>query len=117
MIKGPKDILIVLLAAATLIVGLIFLPWSELGFSGKFPDWLNDLMQHLGIANFVISTFNSLAQHQQLMDFIKSDHAADNIGDYAYAFFLFFAMSAAAIAIILVGKEDNTEKTVLEAKK
>lgn len=117
MIKGPKDILIIILALATLTVAAIFLPWSELGFNGNFPDWLKDLLQHLGIADLVINNFNSLAQHKQLMGIIKSDHAVDKMGDYAYALFLFLAMSAASIAIILVGKEENAEKTVLEAKK
>jgi hypothetical protein len=51
------------------------------------------------------------------MEFIKSDHAPDNLSDYAYALFLFLAMTAAAIAIVLIGKEDNSEKTVLQAKK
>jgi hypothetical protein len=113
VIKGPKDILILILAAMTLIVSLIFLPWSELGFNGNFPNWLSGVMKHIGVADF----FNSLAHHNKLMDMIKSDHAPDNLGDYAYALFLFLAMTAAAIAIILIGKEDNSEKTVLQVKK
>lgn len=117
MIKGPKDILILLLAITTLVISLVFLPWSELGFNGNFPNWLTDLMQHIGVAGFIEAKFNALANHQGLMQVIKSDHAPDNLSDYAYALFLFLAMSAAAIAIILIGKEDNAEKTVLEAKK
>ena len=117
MIKSPKDILILLLSAVTLIVALIFLPWSELGFNGNFPGWLTEVMQHLGIAGFVEAKFNALAQHPQLMSIVKRDHTMDNVNDYAYALFLFLAMCAGAIAVILIGKEDNTEKTVLEAKK
>jgi hypothetical protein len=117
VIKGPKDILVLILGVTTLVVGFVFMPWSELGFNGNFPSWLNDLMQHLGIAKLVTANFNSLAQHQPLMDMIRSDHASDNMGDYAYALFLFLAISAASLAIILIGREENTEKTVLEAKK
>jgi hypothetical protein len=117
VIKGLKDILILILAAMTLIVSLIFLPWSELGFNGNFPGWLSSIMQHLGVAGFVEAKFNGLAQHPQLMEAIRSDHAPDNLNDYAYALFLFLAMTAAAIAIVLIGKEDNSEKTVLQAKK
>ena len=113
MIKGVKDIVILLLAVMCLAVSLIFLPWSELGFNGNFPNWLSGIMDFVGISGF----FNSLGHHDKLMAMVKSDHATDNINDYAYALFLFLAMTAAAIAIILIGKEDNSEKTVLQPKK
>ncbi len=96
-----------------MVVSLIFLPWSELSFTGNFPSWLAGVMHYTGIAKF----FAGLANSEKLMQIIKLDHAPDKLGDYAYALFLFVAMTAAAIAIILIGKEDNSEKTVLEIKK
>ena len=113
MIKGPKDILILILAALCFGVSLIFLPWAELNFTGNFPTWLSGIMNQLGVNTF----FAGLAQHNQLMEILKSNHASGNWGDYAYSLFLFLAITASAIAIVLIGKEDNSEKTLLEAKK
>jgi hypothetical protein len=113
MLKGPKDILILILAALCLGVSLVFMPWCELNFTGNFPDWLNGVTSHFGIDKF----FAGLSAHNKLMEIIKSCHAPSNLGDYAYSLFLFGAMTVAAVAIILIGKEENSEKTVLEAKK
>ncbi len=113
MIKGPKDILILLLAVICLTVSIVFMPWSELNFTGHFPDWLSGVMNYFGVNKF----FADLAQHNHLMDFLKSNNAQNNLGDYAYSLFLFLAVTASAVAIVLIGKEDNSEKTVLEAKK
>lgn len=113
MIKGPKDILILILAAMCLVVSLVFLPWSELNFTGNFPDWLSGVMDHFGINH----RFTELAANKTLMDVVTAKDVQNHLGDYAYSLFLFIAMTAAAVAIVLIGKEDNSEKTVLQAKK
>ncbi len=113
MIKGPKDILILLLGLFALGTVLIFLPWSELNFTGNFPDWLSAVTTHFGINKF----FTDLANNNKLMCLVKASNAQYNLGDYAYSLFLFSAITASAIALVLVGKEDESEKTVLNVKK
>lgn len=90
------------------------MPWSELGFTGDFPAWLNWLMQPLG----VVKQFNSMVPiGNQITEFLTKQGATKNFGDYAYSLFIGFALTLAAIAIILVGKEDAEEKTILPLKK
>ena len=113
MIKGPKDVLILILALGALGVSLVFLPWSELNFTGDFPNWISAVTNYFGVDK----RFADLATNKDLMDLVKASDAQHNLGDYAYSLFLFGVITASAIAIILVGKEDNAEKTVLEVKK
>ncbi len=89
------------------------MPWSELNFTGNFPGWLSGVMGHFGVNKF----FADLATHNKLMELVTPKDVQTNLGDYAYSLFLFVAMTASAIAIVLIGKEDDSEKTVLEAKK
>jgi hypothetical protein len=113
MIKGPKDILILILALGALGLSIVFLPWSELNFTGNFPDWISSVTSYFGVNKI----FAALGANKDLMGLVKSSDAQHNLGDYAYSLFLFGVITASAIAIVLVGKEDNAEKTVLEVKK
>lgn len=113
MIKGVKDIIILALALCTLVIAAVFMPWSELNFTGDFPNWISALTSALGINK----VFAQLGTNPALMKLVKLSDAQYNLGDYAYALFLFCAVTASAIAIVLIGKEENTEKTVLEVKK
>jgi len=108
-----KFIVITILAAACLLVSLILMPWSELNFSGNFPTWLAWAMDPLGVASF----FQSLPWAGPLKEFLTAQGAKANYGDYAYALFMGLAMVAAAIAIVIVGREEAEEKTVLPVKK
>ena len=51
------------------------------------------------------------------MSLVKLSDAKYNLGEYAYSLFLFAAITASAIAFVLVGREEDTEKTVLQVKK
>ena len=116
MIKSGKDILIILLAGLCLIVSLIMQPWAELGFKGDFPAWLSWLTGPLGLNHF----FNELGSTQfakDIQEFLTKQGAQTNFGDYAYSLFLFTALIVAAIAIILIGREEAEEKLLLPAKK
>jgi hypothetical protein len=108
-----KSILIPVLAALCLLVSIVLQPWSELGFNGNFPNWLSWAMTPLGVA----SMFKDIPWGQPIETFLKAQGAKANFGDYAYSLFMCMAMTAAAIAIVLVGKEDAEEKTVLPLKK
>jgi hypothetical protein len=89
------------------------MPWAELNFTGNFPDWINSVTSFFGVDKF----FNALGANSDLMGVLKSSDIQNNLGDYAYSLFLFGAVTASAIAFVLVGREDDTEKTVLEVKK
>jgi hypothetical protein len=109
-----KTLIVCAIAALVFVVSIVFMPWSELGFTGNFPTWLNWLMQPLGVDKL----FNEMLPiGNQIRDFLKNAGATKNFGDYAYSLFIGFALTAAAIAIILVGKEDAEEKTILPLKK
>jgi hypothetical protein len=108
-----KIIVITILAAACLLVSLILMPWSELNFSGNFPNWLAWAMDPLGVASF----FQSIPMGDPLKEFLSAQGAKANFGDYAYVMFMGLAMVAAAIAIVIVGREEAEEKTVLPLKK
>jgi len=110
---GVKFIVIFILAAACLAVSIVLMPWAELNFTGDFPTWLAWAMDPLGVASF----FHSLPWGTPLTDFLTAQGAKGNFGDYAYALFMALAMVASAIAIVIVGKEDAEEKTVLPVKK
>jgi hypothetical protein len=108
-----KFVGIAILAAACFIVSVIFMPWSELNFTGDFPTWLAWVMGPLGVASF----FHSLPWGDSLKEFLSAQGAKTHFGDYAYALFMGVAMAVAAIAIVLVGREEAEEKTVLPIKK
>jgi hypothetical protein len=108
-----KVISIVILAAACFLVSIIFMPWSELNFTGNFPTWLAWATGPLGVTAF----FHSIPGGDSLTDFLKTQGAQKNFGDYAYVLFMGLAMVASAIAIVIIGREDAEEKTVLPVKK
>jgi len=101
------------LAVTCFLVSIVLLPWSELGFNGNFPDWLSWAMTPLGVA----SLFKDIPWGQSIESFLKAQGAKANFGDYAYSLFMCVAITVAAVAIVLVGKEDAEEKTVLPIKK
>jgi len=116
VIKGPKDILIVLLALTCLGVSLVMQPWAELGFTGNFPAWLAWAMDPLGVAKW-FTQLGDTKLAKDIYNFLIAHQAPGHFGDYAYALFLFAAMIVAAVAIVLIGREDAEEKTILPVKK
>ena len=116
MIRTGKDVLIIVLAATCLMVSLVLQPWAELGFKGDFPAWISWLTGWLGIDKF----FNELGSCQfakDIQEFLSQQGAQANFGEYAYCLFLFVALIVAAIAIILIGREESEEKLLLPVKK
>jgi hypothetical protein len=108
-----KDLLIFVLAAICFCVSIVLMPWSELGFTGDFPTWLAWAMGPLGVTAF----FQQLPWGPHITQFLTEQGAKKNFGDYAYVLFMCAAMCAAAIAIVLIGKEEAEEKTILPIKK
>jgi hypothetical protein len=112
----PKDIVIVVFALLCLTVSAVLQPWAELGFSGNFPAWLYGVAQQTG----GVELFNELGNGtlaKNIQEYLTSQGAKTNLGDYAYALFMFVALIVAAVAIVLIGREDAEEKTVLPVKK
>ena len=90
------------------------MPWAELGFSTQFPPWLQGFVNSIGIPD-IYEHFKPLAD--SISNALKNAGAEANFGDYAYVAIMAIAMIAAAIAIVLIGKEEAEEKTMLPQKK
>ncbi len=128
-----KGIVIAILALATLGLSVIFQPWAEMGFGTDPSEIANDSLLapplH-ALANFY-QQFSGQANHIQSEIKGKLDAQAKETdrtpdpdwgksviaGDYTYVYVMAFAMFASATAIILIGREDAEEKTVLPVKK
>ena len=116
-LKSIKDLTLLALALICLLVSLILQPWAELGFTGKFPPWLAWAMDPLHIAK-IFTWLGETTIAKNIHAYLTAQGAvANNFGDYAYALFLFVALIAGAVAIVLIGREDAEEKTVLPVKK
>lgn len=130
-----KGIVICILAAFTVVVSVIFQPWAELGFCLDPKDittvsllagplhWLSDQYSAFGLKDLGLKlqgqTVDDLTEEAK-QNGVKPDPDWKNpvlSGDYAYVYFMSFSLVAAAIAIILIGREDAEEKTVLPVKK
>jgi len=72
-----------------------------------FGVFVTKVLQDLGDANTAIQFMNSLIFQ------MKNGH----FGDYAYSFFLALALVVASIGIVLIGREEAEEKTILPVKK
>lgn len=107
MHKGLAIILVLLFAAACLLLTLL-MPLAELGLlnPGTAPAVPSqELTQRLEPLREAVSGF---ASHL---------HDDPNFQYYVYALFLGLAMTAAAVAINVVGREEAEEKTILPSKK
>lgn len=123
-ILSLKGLVILGLGGVVLLTSLL-MAWSELGFTGVFPDWLNDLMTRLHLKEVTAGLFDTLQKGPgaDITKFLTSAGVSVNpnstasLGDYGYIVFMSFALIAAGIAIIVIGKEDSEEITVLPVKK
>ncbi len=123
-ILSPKGI--ILLAFAGAVVGIsILMAWSELGFAGNLPDWLADLTTRIGLHDAISGFFNSLTpgMGNDLLTYLKgkgvtvNEKSTASLGDYGYILFMGLALTVAGIGIMIIGREDAEEKTVLPVKK
>ncbi len=131
-----KGIVIVILMVVVAGISLIFQPWSELGFCLDPNDITKASMlgPHLtSLANTYDSMgFKSLGEKLQSQTLTGlNEEAKENglkqpdpdwknpvvSGDYAYVYFMSFSLLLAAIAIMLIGREDAEEKLILPVKK
>jgi hypothetical protein len=114
--KMVKDISIIVLAVLCVVVSLLMQPWAELGFTGNFPAWLAWAAKPIGLEHFFTELGNAPFA-KAIQEFLSKQGAQANFGDYAYSLFLFAALMVAAVAIVLIGREDAEEKTLLPVKK
>ncbi len=65
--------------------------------------------------------FNQLGDGKlakEITEYLKSQGASSKlVGEYAYSLFMFVSLVIASIAIVLIGREDAEEKTILPVKK
>lgn len=123
-ILSPKGIILLAFAGAVVAVSVL-MAWSELGFSGTLPDWLSDLTSRIGLHGLISESFNNLkpGMGADLTKFLEGKGVSVNpkstasLGDYGYILFMGIALVIAGIAIMIIGKEDAEEKTVIPVKK
>lgn len=113
MNKGLSMILVLVFAAAC--VGLTsVMPLAELGLLNPIDKMPPEIKAWAESSGF-ISTAQSL--HQSILGLVSGIQHDPNFQYYVYALFLGLAMTAAAIGINVIGREDSEEKTVLPVKK
>ncbi len=123
-ILSPKGIILLAFAGAVVAVSVL-MAWSELGFTGATPDWLTDLTSRIGLHGTIAGFFNSLTPTlgKELTDYLTGKGVSVNpkstasLGDYGYILFMGVALTIGGIAIMIIGREDAEEKTVLPVKK
>lgn len=123
-ILSPKGIILLAFAGAVVAVSVL-MAWSELGFAGTLPDWLTDLTTRIGLHGMISGFFNSLTPTlgTDLTKYLQDKGVSVNpkstasLGDYGYILFMGVALVVAGIGIMIIGKEDAEEKTVLPVKK
>jgi hypothetical protein len=123
-ILSPKGIILLAFAGAVVAVSVL-MAWSELGFTGTTPDWLTDLTSRIGLHGAIAGFFNSITPSlgEDLTKYLQGKGVSVNpkstasLGDYGYILFMGVALTIAGIAIMIIGREDAEEKTVLPVKK
>lgn len=123
-ILSPKGIIILAFAGVVVAVSVL-MAWSELGFAGTLPNWLADLTTRLGLHATISGFFNSLTPGLggDLVGYLQGKGVSVNpkstasLGDYGYILFMGVALVVGGIGIMIIGKEDAEEKTVLPVKK
>ncbi len=123
-ILSPKGIILLAFAGAVVAVSVL-MAWSELGFAGTLPDWLADLTSRIGLHGAISGFFNSLTpglggdltKYLQDKGVSVNPKSTASLGDYGYILFMGLALVVAGIGIMIIGREDAEEKTVLPVKK
>ena len=113
MNKVPTAATVMILSAICLGI-TFFMPLSELGLLNSphnVPPESNTWLQFPGIPQLVGFGRSSL------LDVAHGVQNDPNFQFYAYFFFLGMALIAASVALIIVGREEPQEKTVLPIKK
>jgi hypothetical protein len=128
-----KGIVIGILAIACLVLSVVFQPWAEMGFGVDPNELANDSLLAAPIHSLANWYQQFSGQAATLQGEIKGklDEEAKETGatpdpdwgksaiagNYTYVYVMAFAMFASAIAIIVIGREDAEEKTVIPIKK
>ncbi len=116
---SPIAILLVVAGAVGCLAMTSLMPWAELQLNGSaanWPTWLKvfaNPVVELGAKQYSDLT----PKGEQLTKELKERGAESSYGDYVYAVLLGGAMTAAAIGIAAIGREDAEEKTVVPEKK
>lgn len=116
---SPIAILLVVAGAVGCLAMTSLMPWAELQLNGSasnWPSWMkvfvNPLVE-IGSKQYAELT----PKGEELTKELKARGAESSYGDYVYAVLLGGAMTAAAIGIAAIGREDAEEKTIVPEKK
>jgi NADH:ubiquinone oxidoreductase subunit 6 (subunit J) len=123
---GIKAVLIAVIAVVVFIGSVVFMPWAELGFGldkKEVPGWATGI-----VASPLYQSLQSTGQdsYDKLNKAITKTDAQQNgtatmtaliAGNYTYAFAMAILLILASVGIMLIGREDSEEKTILPVKK
>ncbi len=112
------NIVLVVVGALACLAFTGLMPWAELGMSGalnRWPLWLRWINTNLGIPLPSYDQVSGLATSWS--QYLKGAGVQSGLGDYAYALVVGVAMTASAIGIAAIGREEAEEKTVIPVKK
>lgn len=96
----------------------LMMPWAELHMESD-PAKMPWTLKLLKIDGPTAEFFNKMWQEKRAdhEKFLADKKAEGKYGEYVYAFAMALAMSAATLAIVAIGSEDESEKTLIPAKK
>ncbi|HMO23838.1 MAG TPA: hypothetical protein PKC98_22975 [Candidatus Melainabacteria bacterium] len=91
--------------------------WAELGMPSEFdyPHTIK-LLRAEAVTTSMVEGYNGLFK-RSTETYLTGKKAEGPLGDYVYAAMIALAFFGGAVAIMAVGSEDETEKTIVPAKK
>lgn len=116
---SPIAVLIMVVGIVGCLAMTSLMPWAELQLNAKpdnWPWWLKTFAAPL--VSIGSSEYGKLdSKGQEITKELQARGAESSYGDYVYAVLLGGAMTAAAIGIAAIGRDDAEEKTLVPEKK
>lgn len=116
---NPIKLLLVAVGVAACLFWSVGMLWAELGMPVLTEfDWPHTikLLQAEPLMSGLVDTYNGMFKTGTEAH-LNAKSAQGPLGDYVYAMAIAMAFVGAAVAIMAVGSEDETEKTVVPMKK
>jgi hypothetical protein len=118
-VGNPIKLLLVAAGVGACIFWSVGMLWAELGMPAlESFDWPHTikLLQAEPLMKGLVDTYNGMFKAGTEAH-LTSKNAEGPVGDYVYALAIAMAFVGGAVAIMAVGSEDETEKTVVPVKK
>ncbi|MBP7861983.1 hypothetical protein KA183_09895 [bacterium] len=113
---GSIRAVLVVIFALGCVYFTMAMPWAEHNMTAT-KETVPHTIKLLYLTDPTIKLFDLYAaQKEKHEQELKNKNAEGNLGEYVYALAMAAAMTLAALAIMVVGSEDEVEKTVLPSK-